>query len=59
MKLNRRGKIARALVIVLGVSLALWGFIEVSRSLWWVGIDAPTANAFGYCWGSMAECFNF
>jgi len=51
MKLNRRGRIVRALLIAFGVSFAVWGFIEVSRSLWWVGG--------GYCWGSMAECFNF
>jgi hypothetical protein len=57
MKLTRKGRQARALLILLGVSLALWLFVEISRSLWWVGIDAPTADLFGYCWGEMARCF--
>jgi hypothetical protein len=59
MKLNRRGRIVRALLIAFGISLALWGLLEISRSLWWVGTDAPTAQFAGYCWGQMAECFNF
>jgi len=57
MKLNRRGRfILRGLPVLI---LALWLIVEVSRSLWWVGTNAPTAEFAGYCWGQMAECFNF
>lgn len=57
MKLTRRGRfILRGLPVLI---LALWLIVEVSRSLWWVGTDAPTAEFAGYCWGQMAECFNF
>ena len=59
MKLTRKGRQVRALFILAGVFLALWLIVEVSRSLWWVGFDAPTADLAGYCWGSMAESFNF
>jgi hypothetical protein len=44
MKLTRRGKI----VVGIAVALALWGLLEVSAHLWWVGN--------GWCWGSMLEC---
>jgi hypothetical protein len=57
MKLNRRGRfILRGLPVSI---LALWLIVEVSRSLWWVGTDAPTAELLGYCWGSMSECYSF
>ena len=57
MKLTRRGRfILRGLPVLI---LALWLIVEVSRSLWWVGFDAPTAEIAGYCWGSMAECYDF
>ena len=57
MKLTRRGRfILRGLPVLI---LALWLIVEVSRSLWWVGFDAPTADLAGYCWGSMAECYDF
>ena len=38
------------------IGLAMWGLWEVSSSLWWVGIDSPNAELFGWCWGSMTEC---
>jgi hypothetical protein len=57
MRLNKRGRLLlRGLPALL---LALWLFVEISRSLWWVGFEAPTAELVGYCWGSMNECFNF
>ena len=57
MKLTRRGRLVlRGLPVLI---LALWLIVEVSRSLWWVGFDAPTAEFAGYCWGSMADCFKF
>ena len=57
MKLTRRGRLVlRGLPVLI---LALWLIVEVSRSLWWVGFDAPTADLAGYCWGSMAECYDF
>ena len=49
MKLNRRGRfILRGLPVLLLLAWLLW---QVSTKLWWT--DG------GYCWGSMAECFNF
>jgi hypothetical protein len=42
--LTRRGKI----VVGIAVALALWGLLEVSANLWWVGN--------GWCWGTMLEC---
>lgn len=56
MKLNRRGRLVFGGIPAL--ILALWLLIEVSRSLWWVGFGSPTAEVFGYCWGSMVECFD-
>ena len=43
---------------VLGVVsvLVVWGLVLVSACLWWVGIDSPRAEFFGWCWGSMSEC---
>jgi hypothetical protein len=43
---------------VLGIvaTLALWGLVLVSSSLWWVGISSAEAEFLGWCWGSMAEC---
>jgi hypothetical protein len=43
---------------VLGIlgTIALWGLVLVSSSLWWVGIGSPEAEILGWCWGSMAEC---
>ena len=50
--LTKRGKRVRAVAIVIGVIL-IW---QVASNLWWVGIDAPSAECFGWCWGSMDEC---
>ena len=48
MKLNRRGRfILRGLPVLIALAWLLW---QVSTNLWWT--DG------GYCWGSMAECFN-
>lgn len=46
---------------VLGVAaaLAVWGLVSVSASLWWVGVDSPKAEFWGWCWGSMLECVNY
>ena len=43
---------------VLGVfaTLALWLLVLVSSCLWWVGVGAPEADLFGWCWGSMTQC---
>jgi hypothetical protein len=45
MKLNRRGRIVRAIVLIAGAILAL---AFISSRLWWTGE--------GYCIGSMANC---
>jgi hypothetical protein len=44
MRLNRRGRIVRAILIGLALALALW----VAGNVW----HTPT----GYCIGSMSEC---
>jgi len=44
------------LVLVGAALLALWGLWEVSANLWWVGVGAPEAKIFGWCWGSVQEC---
>jgi len=44
MKLNKRGRIVRALLIGMALALALWG----AGNLWWTGG--------GWCIGSMSEC---
>jgi hypothetical protein len=44
MKLNRRGRIVRAILIGAGIALALW----CAGNIWWT--DG------GYCVGSMAKC---
>lgn len=44
MKLNRRGRIVRALLIAAGIALLLW----LSGHIWYTGG--------GYCVGSMAKC---
>jgi hypothetical protein len=46
MRLNRRGRIVRALLIG-GVSIALYWLI--STQIWW--------TEGGYCLGSMAKCY--
>lgn len=46
MKLTRRGRRARAVVLIL---LALYATIQVSANLWWT--DS------GYCWGSYEKCY--
>lgn len=46
MKLNRRGRIVRALLIGAGIALALW---FISTRLWYTGEG-------GYCIGSMVKC---
>jgi hypothetical protein len=45
------------LVIGILASLAFWGLLLVSSSLWWVGIDSPNAEFLGWCWGSMEKCY--
>jgi hypothetical protein len=50
--ITKRGKRVRAVAILIGVIL-IW---QVASNLWWVGIDAPTAEFLGWCWGSMTEC---
>ncbi len=50
--LTKRGKQVRAIALLIGVIL-IW---QVSANLWWVGIDAPSAQFFGWCWGSMSQC---
>lgn len=50
--ITKRGKRMRAVAIAVGLFVA-W---QVATNLWWVGIDAPTAEFLGWCWGSMSEC---
>jgi len=50
--LTKRGKQVRAIALLIGVIL-IW---QVSVNLWWVGIDAPSAQFLGWCWGSMSQC---
>jgi hypothetical protein len=50
--ITKRGKQVRAIAILIGVIL-IW---QVASNLWWVGIDAPTAEFLGWCWGSMDQC---
>jgi hypothetical protein len=45
VKLNRRGRVVRAIVLIAGALLAL---AFISSRLWWTGG--------GYCIGSMSEC---
>lgn len=45
MRLNRRGRIVRALLIGAGIALALW----CAGNIWY------TVEG-GYCIGSMSEC---
>jgi hypothetical protein len=45
VKLNRRGRIVRAIVLIAGALLAL---AFISSHIWWTGG--------GYCVGSMSEC---
>jgi hypothetical protein len=44
MRLNRRGRIVRALLIGAGIALALW----ISGNIWWTGEE--------WCRGSMVSC---
>jgi len=44
MRLNRRGRIVRALLIGAALALALWG----AGHIWYTGE--------GWCLGSMSEC---
>jgi hypothetical protein len=44
MRLNKRGRIVRALLIGAALALALWG----AGNLWYTGE--------GWCLGSMSEC---
>ena len=47
----------RGWLVLVGVALlALWGLVLVSARLWWVGVGAPEAEIFGWCWGAMTEC---
>jgi hypothetical protein len=45
VRLNRRGRIVRALLIGAGIALALW----CASNIWYTGEG-------GYCIGSMAKC---
>jgi hypothetical protein len=45
MRLNRRGRIVRALLIAAGIALGLW----VAGNVWYTGEG-------GYCIGSMSKC---
>jgi hypothetical protein len=47
MKLTKRGKRARAIVLIL---FALYATIQVSANLWYV-------EGSGYCWGSVEKCY--
>ena len=47
MKLTRRGKRARAVILI---SLALYVIVQVSANLWYV-------EGRGYCWGSYDKCY--
>jgi hypothetical protein len=44
MRLNRRGRIVRALLIGAGIALLLW----LSGRIWWTDE--------GYCFGSVTAC---
>jgi hypothetical protein len=44
MKINRRGRIVRAILIGAGIALALW----IAGQVWWTGE--------GWCIGSMSKC---
>jgi hypothetical protein len=50
--ITKRGKRVRAVAIAIGL-IVIW---QVAANLWWVGIDAPSAEFLGWCWGSMTEC---
>lgn len=50
--ITKRGKQVRAIAILIGIIL-IW---QVASNLWWVGVGAPQADFFGWCWGSMTEC---
>ena len=52
--ITRRGKRVRAVGILLAVSFALWAAWQVAGHLWYVG---EGGNWLGYCWGTMAECY--
>lgn len=47
MKLTKRGKRARAIVLIL---IALYATIQVTANLWYV-------EGSGYCWGSYEKCY--
>ena len=50
--ITKHGKRVRAVAIALGIILA-W---QIAANLWWVGIDSPSAEFIGWCWGSMSQC---
>jgi hypothetical protein len=47
--ITKRGKRARAVLILFALSLAAWSFWQVTANLW--------ATPSGWCWGPMMECF--
>ena len=47
MKLTKKGKRARAIVLIL---IALYAVVQVSANLWYV-------EGSGYCWGSVEKCY--
>lgn len=49
MKFTRRGKVVRALALLLVAIGILYGIGKVSTDLWWT--DS------GYCWGSYEKCY--
>ena len=50
--ITKRGKRMRAVALLIGLIL-VW---QVASNLWWVGINTPSAEFLGWCWGSMTEC---
>jgi hypothetical protein len=49
MRLTRRGKVVRAIALLLVAIGILYGIGKVSANLWWT--DS------GYCWGSYEKCY--
>jgi hypothetical protein len=48
MRLTKRGKRARALLILVGIAILLWW---ITAGIWWTGS--------GWCVGTMTECVGF
>ncbi len=50
MRLTRRGKVVRAIALLLVAIGILYGIGKVSANLWYV-------DGRGYCWGSYEKCY--